>query len=53
MKRLASIQRHFWEVGHTADCSRVAIVNRLRQRYAQVLSGRFALNPYHMWFICE
>lgn len=26
---------------------------RLRQRYASIRSGRFALNPYHIWFICE
>ncbi len=44
---------HFWEVGHSPACSRKAIVNRLRQRYPTVRSGRFALNPYHMWFICE
>lgn len=44
---------HFWEVGHCADCSRAAIVQRLRQRYGQVRSGRFALNPYHVWFCCE
>jgi hypothetical protein len=44
---------HFWEVGHSAECSRAAIVKRLRQRYPRVRSGRFALNPYHVWFICE
>lgn len=44
---------HFWEVGYTATCSRAAIVRRLQQRYGKVRSGRFALNPYHMWFICE
>lgn len=43
---------HFWEVGYSSDCSRAAIVRRLRQRYATVHSGRFALNPYHIWFIC-
>ena len=31
----------------------VAIVKRLRARYHSVRSGRFALNPYHVWFICE
>lgn len=43
---------HFWEVGHSSDCSRAAIVRRLRRRYATVHSGRFTLNPYHIWFIC-
>lgn len=44
---------HFWEVGYTAACARAAIVKRLKQRYGKVRSDRFALNPYHMWFICE
>jgi hypothetical protein len=44
---------HFWEVGYTAECSRAAIVKRLKQRYRTVRSGRFALNPYHIWFIAE
>lgn len=44
---------HYWEVGYSADCSRNAIVKRLRQRYSTVRSGRFTLNPYHVWFICE
>lgn len=44
---------HFWEVGHSAACTRAAIVKRLRARYRSVRSGRFALNPYHVWFICE
>lgn len=44
---------HFWEVGYSAECSRTAIVKRLRKRYPSVRSGRFALNPYHVWFICE
>jgi len=44
---------HFWEVGYSPACNRKAIVNRLRQRYASVRSGRFSLNPYHVWFICE
>ena len=44
---------HFWEVGYSAACSRTAIVKRLKQRYANVRSGRFALKPYHMWFVCE
>ena len=44
---------HFWEVGYSAACSRTAIVKRLKQRYGNVRSGRFALKPYHMWFVCE
>lgn len=44
---------HFWEVGYTPDCTRAAIVERLRQRYTKVQSGRFLLNPYHIWFACE
>lgn len=44
---------HFWEVGYTAACSRSAIAKRLNTRYRSVRSGRFALNPYHMWFVCE
>lgn len=44
---------HFWEVGHSSDCTRAAIVRRLRRRYGTVRSGRFTLNPYHLWFIGE
>lgn len=44
---------HFWEVGYSSDCSRASIVRRLTQRYNSVRSGRFALNPYHVWFIAE
>ena len=44
---------HFWEVGHSAPCSRQAIVQRLYERYTSVQSGRFALNPYHIWFQAE
>jgi len=44
---------HFWEVGYSSDCTRKAIVNRLHQRYSNVRSGRFTMNPYHIWFICE
>lgn len=44
---------HFWEVGHSRACTRAAIVERLKLRYSSVRSGRFALNPYHIWFECE
>ena len=44
---------HYWEVGYNRSCSRAAIVNRLKKLYPKVRSGRFALNPYHVWFICE
>lgn len=41
---------HFWEVGHSRACSRAAIVEKLKKHYGTVRSGRFALNPYHLWF---
>lgn len=44
---------HFWEVGHSPKCSKSEIVRRLRARYKNVRSGRLALNPYHIWFICD
>ncbi len=44
---------HFWEVGYNRQCSRKAIENRLRTRYKTVRSGRFALNPYHIYFVCQ
>lgn len=44
---------HFWEVGLNPRCTRQSIVARLKQRYAKVTSGRFALNPYHVYFVCE
>lgn len=44
---------HFWEVDTALECTRQSIVRLLRQRYRTVRTGRFALNPYHVWFICE
>lgn len=44
---------HFWEVGYNPRCTRAAIIDRLKQRYIKVRSGRFAFNPYHIYFICE
>jgi hypothetical protein len=44
---------HFWEVGHSRACSRAAIVERLQTRYSSVKSGRFELNPNHIYFICQ
>lgn len=46
-------EAHFWEVDDTPECTRKAIVKHLRHRYTSVRTGRFALNPYHVWFICE
>jgi len=44
---------HFWEVGYNSQCTRSGIIRRLKTRYNIVRSGRFALNPYHIYFICE
>ena len=44
---------HFWEVGYTSDCTRRNIVARLKTRYGRVKHFRFALNPYHYFFIAE
>jgi hypothetical protein len=44
---------HFWEVGFNTECSRNSIIKKLKQRYSKVRSGRFKLNPYHIWFVCE
>jgi hypothetical protein len=44
---------HFWEVGYDSTCTRSAIKKRLSKRFTEVRSGRFALNPYHMYFYCE
>ena len=44
---------HFWEVGYNSDCSRSAIEDRLKRHYSSVRSGKFLLNPYHVWFVCE
>lgn len=43
---------HFWEVDRAPECSRKSIVRRLSRRYGTVRSGRFALNPYHIYFEC-
>lgn len=52
-KRTIKDGPHFWEVGYSRECSRKSIANRLSQRYKIVRSGRFTMNPYHIWFICE
>ena len=44
---------HFWEVGYSRACARTAIIAKLRQHYGTVTSGRFELNPYHLWFECQ
>lgn len=44
---------HFWEIGHTDICSQNNIVEKLKQRYKSVKTGRFPLNPYHTYFICD
>ncbi len=44
---------HFWEVNYTKDCTRAAIVKRLKKRYSSVRTGSFTLNPYHIWFACQ
>jgi hypothetical protein len=53
VKHNLSGSSHFWEVGYNKDCSRANIIKKLKQRYTNVRSGRFKLNPYHVWFICE
>lgn len=44
---------HFWEVGYSKGCHRRDIMSRLRARYERVRTGRFAMNPYHLFFTCE
>lgn len=44
---------HYWEVGHSVECSRRSIVKKLENRYSKVSAGRFTLNPYHIWFECQ
>jgi len=44
---------HFWEIGLNRNCSRRSIEKRLRGLYGRVRSGRFAVNPTHMYFIAE
>ena len=44
---------HFWEVGWSAGCSRKSIERRLNSYYSRVHSGRFAVNPAHLFFIAE
>jgi hypothetical protein len=45
--------QHFWEVGFSAETRRSAIEDILRREYRGVTSGRFATNPYHVYFVCE
>lgn len=41
---------HFWEVGYSRECTKKEILRKLGSRYGNVKSGRFALNPYHLFF---
>lgn len=46
-------EQHYWEVGWNRDCSASALTERLLRHYRSVRTGRFALNPYHAYFIAE
>lgn len=52
-KRNLENSPHFWEVGSSRECSQQCIENELRKRYSNVSSGRFNMNPYHIFFIGE
>ena len=45
-------QEHFWEVGSRTETSKRTIASELRLRYPSVQVRKFALNPYHIAFIC-
>jgi hypothetical protein len=46
-------EQHYWEVGWNDSCSAKAITEKLLRNYRTVRSGRFALNPFHAYFIAE
>lgn len=50
---MTDVGSHFREIGHSPACARAAILQLLKQRYGEVSSGRFALRPNYMWYICE
>lgn len=52
-KRSLDHSSHFWEVGYSNECTQKNIINRLNKHFSSVRSGRFALNPGHIWFLCE
>lgn len=51
--RKALPPEHFWEVGYSPETSNGAIVRELRKHYGTVVSGRFALNRYHRFYIAS
>jgi hypothetical protein len=44
---------HFWEVGSEKDSENSSLISVLKEKFQRVRSGRFALNPYHIFYICE
>jgi 2-polyprenyl-3-methyl-5-hydroxy-6-metoxy-1,4-benzoquinol methylase len=46
-------EEHFWELGSSRDTSLDEIIRNLRDIYSKVYTGRFAMNPYHQYFIAE
>ncbi len=50
---MTDVRSHVREIAHNPACAPAAILQLLKQRYAEVCSGRFALNFYHMWSISE
>lgn len=41
---------HFWEIGSSAETGPKNVQETLGRHYTGVRTGRFALNPYHVWF---
>jgi hypothetical protein len=52
-KRKLEGSPHYWEVGSSDECSVQSIKKLLMTRYDSVVTGRFVLNPYHIYFCCE
>lgn len=46
-------EMHFWEVDHSKDTSKRAILSLLAKYYSDVDSGYLKANPYHRYFRCR
>lgn len=52
-QRRPLVPQHFWEIDADRDTRLANVLAVLRGVYATVRTGRFALHPYHRWFVAE
>lgn len=48
-----SMTQHFWEVGSETKTERNIIIEKLKNNYSKVRTGRISFQPNHIFFIAE